>query len=117
MVCCTFLPANLSFHGVFNYSDLEWKVIYIGSPESTSHDQELESVMVGPVSIGQSMFVLQANAPDPAKIPQTDLLGITAILISCHYREQEFIRVGYYLKNEYTDPQLIENPPEVCCGK
>ena len=70
--------------------------------------------MVGPVALGQSMFVLQANAPDLTKIPPADLLGITAILISCHYRNQEFIRVGYYLKNEYTDPEMQVNPPEVC---
>ncbi|KAH7816211.1 putative Histone chaperone asf1-B [Monocercomonoides exilis] len=92
--------------------DLEWRVVYIGSPESTANDQELESVLVGPVALGKSMFVLQAPAPDPSKIPNSDLIGVTAILLSCHYREQEFIRVGYYLKNEYTDPILAETPPE-----
>ena len=26
-------------------------------------------------------------------------------------RSQEFIRVGYYVSNEYTDPELQETPP------
>ena len=32
-------------------------------------------------------------------------------LITCTYRGQEFIRIGYYVNNEYTDPELRENPP------
>ena len=27
------------------------------------------------------------------------------------FRGQEFIRVGYYVSNEYTDPELQETPP------
>ena len=33
------------------------------------------------------------------------------VLLSCAYNGQEFIRVGYYVNNEYTDPALVENPP------
>lgn len=33
------------------------------------------------------------------------------VLITCTYRGQEFIRIGYYVNNEYTDPELRENPP------
>ena len=28
------------------------------------------------------------------------------------YRSQEFFRVGYYVYNFYTDPELADNPPE-----
>ena len=28
---------------------------------------------------------------------------------------QEFVRVGYYINNEYDDPLLKENPPEEIC--
>lgn len=108
-----FFSLFMAHSSVFLTSDLEWKIIYIGSPESTAYDQELESVMVGPIALGQSMFELEADPPNPQNIPPNDLLGITAILITCHYREQEFIRVGYYLKNEYTDQELIDNPPQV----
>lgn len=33
------------------------------------------------------------------------------MLITCTYRGQEFIRVGYYVNNEYTETELRENPP------
>ncbi|KAK2957066.1 putative Histone chaperone ASF1A [Blattamonas nauphoetae] len=93
--------------------DLEWKLIYIGSPSGPEFDQELESVLVGPVTVGKSKFKLVGPHPDPTKIPNDDLVGVSAILISCWYRDQEFIRVGYYLTNEYADPELVQNPPEV----
>jgi len=36
---------------------------------------------------------------------------VTVVLLTCSYNGQEFIRVGYYVNNEYTDPALVENPP------
>ena len=33
------------------------------------------------------------------------------VLITASYRDQEFVRVGYYVNNEYEDPELRENPP------
>lgn len=38
-------------------------------------------------------------------------MGVTVVLITCTYHGQEFIRVGYYVNNEYPDPELRENPP------
>ena len=34
------------------------------------------------------------------------------ILLSCFYRDREFIRVGYYVSNEYDCAELNEEPPE-----
>lgn len=34
------------------------------------------------------------------------------MLLTCSYRQQEFIRVGYYVNNEYVDPEVRENPPQ-----
>lgn len=34
------------------------------------------------------------------------------VLIVCSYKEQEFVRVGYYVNNEYEDPEMRECPPE-----
>ena len=46
------------------------------------------------------------------KIPtKEDLLGVTAIIISVAYKEKEFFRCGYYVYNQYTDPELIDNEP------
>jgi histone chaperone ASF1 len=91
--------------------DLDWKIIYVGSAESEKYDQELESVLVGPVPVGVNKFVFQAPAPDATKIPENDLLGVTVVLVTCSYNEKEFIRVGYYVNNSYSDPELVNNPP------
>jgi len=91
--------------------DLEWKIIYVGSAESEAHDQVLDSVFVGPVPEGRHMFVFQADPPDPLKIPVQDAVGVTVVLLTCSYRAKEFIRVGYYVNNEYVDPEMKENPP------
>lgn len=84
-------------------TDLEWKVVYVGSAESSTHDQTLDEILVGPVPVGINKFILQADAPDPSTIPQNDILGVTVILVTCSYREREFVRVGYYVNNEYTE--------------
>nr|ACO51771.1 Histone chaperone ASF1A [Aquarana catesbeiana] len=91
--------------------DLEWKIIYVGSAESEEYDQVLDSVLVGPVPAGRHMFVFQADAPNAGLIPDADAVGVTVVLITCTYRSQEFIRVGYYVNNEYTETELRENPP------
>ena len=41
-----------------------------------------------------------------------DIVGVTAILLTCSYKDsQEFLRVGYYVNVEYDNPELNENPP------
>lgn len=91
--------------------DLEWRMIYVGSAESEEHDQVLDTIYVGPVPEGRHMFVFQADPPDVTKIPVADALGVTVVLLTCSYRGQEFVRVGYFINNEYTEPELRENPP------
>jgi hypothetical protein len=69
--------------------------------------QELDSILVGPVPLGQSEFTFavrtarfmsqkwhshvagKANAPDPSKIPPADLVGVTVVLITCSYKVSE----------------------------
>ncbi|KAG6601833.1 Histone chaperone ASF1B [Cucurbita argyrosperma subsp. argyrosperma] len=91
--------------------DLEWKLTYVGSAEDETYDQLLESVLVGPVNVGNYRFVLQADPPDPSKIREEDITGVTVLLLTCSYMGQEFIRVGYYVNNDYDDEQLREEPP------
>ncbi|ODM97936.1 Histone chaperone asf1 [Orchesella cincta] len=93
--------------------DLEWKIIYVGSAESEAYDQVLDTVFVGPVPEGRHMFVFQADPPDVSKIPVADAVGVTVVLLTCSYRGKEFVRVGYYVNNEYSDPEMRENPPTV----
>lgn len=42
-------------------TDLEWKIIYVGSAESVEHDQILETVLVGPVPAGCHKFVFEVT--------------------------------------------------------
>ncbi|XP_077242393.1 histone chaperone ASF1B-like [Tasmannia lanceolata] len=91
--------------------DLEWKLTYVGSAEDETYDQLLESVLVGPVNVGNYRFVFQADPPDPTKIRDEDIIGVTVLLLTCSYIGQEFIRVGYYVNNDYDDEQLREEPP------
>ncbi|XP_020229251.1 probable histone chaperone ASF1A isoform X1 [Cajanus cajan] len=106
---------NPNYHGTFGSKscnkDLEWKLIYVGSAEDETYDQLLESVLVGPVNVGNYRFVLQADPPDPSKIREEDIIGVTVLLLTCSYLGQEFIRVGYYVNNDYDDEQLREEPP------
>ncbi|GAA5921270.1 hypothetical protein JCM6882_001356, partial [Rhodosporidiobolus microsporus] len=86
--------------------DLEWKLTYVGSAESDSYDQELDTCMVGPVPVGVNSFEFEAAAPSSSRIPSSDLIGVTVILLTCAYNDQEFVRIGYYVNTEYGDPAL-----------
>lgn len=91
--------------------DLEWKLTYVGSSRSLDHDQELDSILVGPVPVGINKFLFQADPPSPELIPASELVSVTVILLSCSYAGREFVRVGYYVNNEYDSEELRENPP------
>ncbi|KAF1920542.1 ASF1 like histone chaperone-domain-containing protein [Ampelomyces quisqualis] len=91
--------------------DLEWKLTYVGSATSNEYDQELDSVLVGPLPIGVNKFNFRADPPDLSRIPNSEIIGVTVILLSCSYEEREFVRVGYYVNNEYTDEALALEPP------
>lgn len=84
----------------------------MGSAQDASRDQVLDEILVGPVPVGVNKFVLQADAPDPSQLAQEDLLGVTVVLVTCSYKEREFVRVGYYVNNEYHDPNAPPPPKE-----
>lgn len=83
--------------------DLEWRLTYVGSADSEMHDQQLDSVLVGPVPVGVNRFLFEAPAPDASRIPPQDLLGVTVVLLECLYKDNTFVRVGYYVSNEDPD--------------
>ncbi|KAF5755770.1 putative histone chaperone ASF1 [Helianthus annuus] len=92
--------------------DLEWKLTYVGSAEDETYDQVLESVLVGPINVGNYRFVFEADPPDALKIREEDIIGVTVLLLTCSYLGQEFVRVGYYVNNDYEDEHLREEPPQ-----
>ncbi|MCJ1285779.1 Histone chaperone asf1 [Xylographa opegraphella] len=91
--------------------DLEWKLTYVGSATSSEHDQELDSLLVGPIPIGVNKFIFEADAPDLKRIPVSEIIGVTVILLTCSYDNREFVRVGYYVNNEYDSEELNSKPP------
>jgi histone chaperone ASF1 len=92
--------------------DLEWKLVYVGSPRSSDFDQVLDSIDIGPLSPSTVKFVFDAPAPDLLKVPEADRFEVSAIYFSVSYREQEFVRIGYYMRHEYDSEELQENPPD-----
>ncbi|KIW26736.1 uncharacterized protein PV07_06546 [Cladophialophora immunda] len=91
--------------------DLEWKLTYVGSATSAEHDQELDSLLVGPIPIGVNKFIFEADPPNLSRLPPSEILGVTVILLTCSYDGREFVRVGYYVNNEYDDEILNADPP------
>ncbi|KAI1086288.1 histone deposition protein Asf1 [Rostrohypoxylon terebratum] len=91
--------------------DLEWKLTYVGSATSDQYDQELDSLLVGPIPVGVNKFIFEADAPKTTRIPDADILGVTVVLLTCSYDGREFVRVGYYVNNEYESDELNADPP------
>lgn len=106
------LSFEITFECLQNLDDdLEWKIVYVGSSDDSSRDQILADILVGPVPAGVNKFVLHANPPDPSQIPEDDLIGMTVLLIVCSYRRIEFVRIGYYVRNEYAaDEETVDRP-------
>lgn len=44
-------------------------------------------------------YLAKTSPPDMSRIPEDSVLGITVILLTCSYKTQEFVRVGYYVNN------------------
>lgn len=62
---------------------------------------------------GQMKFVFEGQPPDVSKILASEIVGVTGVLVTCSYNQQEFFRVGYYVNNYYEEQELAENPPEL----
>ncbi|KAI7953423.1 hypothetical protein MJO28_005970, partial [Puccinia striiformis f. sp. tritici] len=53
--CIAPLKDVISNHFSF-IANIEWKLIYVGSPQTTDKDQELDTCMVSPVPVGVDSF-------------------------------------------------------------
>ena len=81
-------------------NDLEIKVVYIGSAESSEFDQVLTNVSIPLKELGQCYFELSMNPPDIEKIPTIeDLLGPSVLMVCAFYNNQEFFRCSYFVYN------------------
>ncbi|KAF8423813.1 ASF1 like histone chaperone [Tirmania nivea] len=91
--------------------DLEFKLTYVGSATSSEHDQELDSLLVGPIPVGVNKFIFEADPPNLSRIPSSEILGVTVLLLTAAYDGREFVRVGYYTNNEYDSEDMNKEPP------
>ncbi|KAI9768040.1 MAG: Histone chaperone asf1 [Candelina submexicana] len=101
-------PANFSAQYEFEITFECLEQLQKGTSE---HDQELDSLLVGPIPVGVNKFIFEADAPDLKRIPTSEILGVTVILLTCSYDGREFVRVGYYVNNEYDSEELNAEPP------
>jgi histone chaperone ASF1 len=69
---------------------------------------------------GTLKFNIDCKSPDATKIPRAELLcthsvipGVTALLLTASYRNQEFIRVGYYVHNQLVSEGVGEPTEEL----
>jgi histone chaperone ASF1 len=91
--------------------DLEWKLVYVGSAKSNDHDQVLDSIDIGPLSPSTVKFIFDAPPPDLKLVPPEDIFEVSCIYFSVSYRDQEFVRIGYYMRHEYDCEELQNEPP------
>jgi ASF1 like histone chaperone len=59
LLCLSALMCIHTHH--HHITDLDWKVVYVGSAEDTKRDQVLEEVGVGPVHLGINKFILEVQ--------------------------------------------------------
>ena len=95
--------------------DMEVRVVWVGSGESSSYDQKLEELLIGPLRLGTNEFVAQVPAPRWDLIPAWDILGVTLLLVSLRFRDAEFVRVGYWVQVAYiNDADNVHLPQTIC---
>lgn len=92
---------------------LVWRLVYVGCADDTSKDQELELIEIGPLKKGALRFNFESDPPDFTLIDPNDVWGTTVILLEASYKDQEFVRVGWYVHNYYPLQQLQDDPPDI----
>lgn len=92
-------------------TDIEWRLIYVSAPDRQDLDQELDDCLVGPVPVGTNSFEFESSPLNPKTIPADEVIGIAALILTASYNEQEFVRVGYYVRTEYDNEEMKETPP------
>jgi histone chaperone ASF1 len=100
--------------GLVEGAELHWRMVYVGNSNDKKYDQELTEVWVGPLRVGKNRFILEADPPE-VKLMKTpaDLLDVTVMYITGSYKDKEFIRIGYYVNNDYGPDVAPEDVPKI----
>jgi len=91
--------------------EVDWELSFVGTDGKVEHDQELDSLTIGPIKAGVHRFTFDAPAPNLEKLSSDDLMDVTLLQLQVKYKEQPFIHISWFVAHRYTDPELIENPP------
>lgn len=87
------------------YIELEWNVHLIA--QNSEYDSHLDRILMGPISSGRHLFNLRVDPPDYKEIPQEEWIKTMFVIVSCKYKNQEHIRIGYFVQHEYSE--IIES--------
>ncbi|CAE7301526.1 ASF1 [Symbiodinium necroappetens] len=94
--------------------DLLFRCMYV-TDSASGKDVELESIDVGDgpgVRQGVQRFRFESSPPAQSAIEASGgPLEVAGLYLSALYRGEEFCRVGYYVRHDYDDPALQEDPP------
>eukprot|EP00931_Biecheleriopsis_adriatica_P108188 TRINITY_DN82525_c0_g1_i1.p1 TRINITY_DN82525_c0_g1~~TRINITY_DN82525_c0_g1_i1.p1 ORF type:complete len:192 (-),score=28.91 TRINITY_DN82525_c0_g1_i1:109-639(-) len=118
-------PARVDHDLVFNITldvvaplqeDLLFRCVFVGDASHPTREVELEAIDVGNgpgVAKGLMQFTFEACPPSRSAIEESGgPLDVSGIYLSALYRGNEFCRVGYYLRHDYDDKELQEDPPQ-----
>ena len=82
--------------------NLTFMVTYVGCAENPEHDQILEQIDIEIDKKGPLCFSIETACPNHTKIPGIEnLLGLSVLILTAHYMDQEFFRCSYFVSNQY----------------
>lgn len=88
--------------------EVSWQLFYIIDNDE-SKDILLKEVSTTPKNQGLTKFTITADALPISSIKQEDLIGVHALILKVLYRQQEFLRIGYFV---YTFIQSDDTQPQ-----
>ncbi|CAK5097411.1 unnamed protein product [Meloidogyne enterolobii] len=91
--------------------EVEWELVFVATDGKEEHDQVLDSVVIGQVREGRHKFDFEAPAPQLQNLRPEDFMDVTLLLLKCKYRDQLFMKIGWFITHTYIVAELIENPP------
>ena len=103
---------NVALECFQNTDNVSWDVTY------TDGDKMESLLTTSPSTVNVGVHTVPLVTKAPTSLANTDIPMLqaggkesAAVIISGKKAGEEFVRVGYFVANGYTDPELIANPP------
>ncbi|MES1922518.1 Histone chaperone asf1, partial [Bonamia ostreae] len=78
-------------------STIIFDISFVSPSNEKEFEQKLGKFEIGSIRTGFNTFDLKVEGPDHSIVPEVDRFDISALIISCSYLDQEFVRVGYFV--------------------